>query len=104
MIYAMERSGTVPEVFGRVHPRFGIPRPAMWFNLVVSFIFLFFFRGWGKLAAVDLKTGKVGGTCGIYSRTGTPLPLYLYRIECLPPLPHDLPPRSAASNCSTAKV
>jgi amino acid transporter len=24
----------------------------MWFNLVVSFIFLFFFRGWGKLAAV----------------------------------------------------
>jgi amino acid transporter len=52
MIYAMERSGTVPEVFGRVHPRYGIPRPAMWFNLLVSFIFLFFFRGWGKLAAV----------------------------------------------------
>src|SRR3974390_3105432 len=51
-IYAMERSGTVPEVLGRVHPRFGIPRPAMWFNLAVSFIFLFFFRGWGKLAAV----------------------------------------------------
>jgi amino acid transporter len=52
MIYAMERSGTVPEVLGRVHPRYGIPRPAMWFNLAVSFLFLFFFRGWGKLAAV----------------------------------------------------
>ncbi len=52
MIYAMERSGTVPKVFGNVHPRYGIPRPAMWFNLLVSFIFLFFFRGWGKLAAV----------------------------------------------------
>jgi amino acid transporter len=52
MIYAMERSGTVPEVFGRVHPKYGIPRPAMWLNLVVSFVFLFFFRGWGKLAAV----------------------------------------------------
>ncbi len=52
MIYAMERNGTAPAVFGRVHPRYGIPRPAMWFNLVVSFIFLFFFRGWGKLAAV----------------------------------------------------
>ncbi len=51
-IYAMQRSGTAPEVLGRVHPRFGIPRPAMWFNLVVSFIFLFKFRGWGKLAAV----------------------------------------------------
>jgi amino acid transporter len=36
MIYAMERNGTAPEVFGRVHPRFGIPRPAMWFNIVVS--------------------------------------------------------------------
>ncbi len=52
MIYAMQRSGTVPEVFGRVHPKYGIPRPAMWFNLAVSFVFLFFFRGWGKLAAV----------------------------------------------------
>jgi amino acid transporter len=52
MIYAMERSGTVPEVLGRVHSKYGIPRPAMWFNLAVSFVFLFFFRGWGKLAAV----------------------------------------------------
>lgn len=52
MIYAMERSGTVPQVFGRVHPKYGIPRPAMWFNIAVSFVFLFFFRGWGKLAAV----------------------------------------------------
>jgi amino acid transporter len=52
MIYAMQRSGSLPEVFGRVHPRFGIPRPAMWFNLAVAFTFLFFFRGWGKLAEV----------------------------------------------------
>jgi amino acid transporter len=52
MLYAMELSGTVPKIFGRVHPRYGIPRPAMWFNLAVSFVFLFFFRGWGKLAAV----------------------------------------------------
>ena len=52
MIYAMERSNTVPAILGKVHPRWGIPRPAMWFNLAVSFIFLFFFRGWGKLAAV----------------------------------------------------
>jgi len=27
-------------------------RAAMWFNLLVSFLFLFFFRGWGKLAEV----------------------------------------------------
>ena len=43
---------TLHAVFGRVHPRFGDSRPAMWFNLVVSFLFLFFFRGWGRLAAV----------------------------------------------------
>jgi amino acid transporter len=52
MIFAMERSGNLPRVFGRLHPRYGIPRPAMWLNLAVSFLFLFFFRGWGKLAAV----------------------------------------------------
>ncbi|TCV95698.1 amino acid/polyamine/organocation transporter (APC superfamily) [Luteibacter rhizovicinus] len=52
MIYAMERNGSLPKIFGHIHPRFGIPRPAMWLNLAVSFVFLFFFRGWGTLAAV----------------------------------------------------
>lgn len=52
MIYAMERNNTMPKVFGNLHPIYGVPRAAMWFNLAVSFIFLFFFRGWGTLAAV----------------------------------------------------
>jgi amino acid transporter len=52
MIYGMERNGTLPKILGRVHPQSGVPRPAMWLNLVVSFLFLFFFRGWGTLAAV----------------------------------------------------
>ncbi|MBS0431842.1 MAG: APC family permease [Proteobacteria bacterium] len=52
MIYGMERNGTLPAVFGKVHPRWGIPRPAMWLNLAVSFVFLFFFRGWATLAEV----------------------------------------------------
>jgi len=52
MIYAMERSNTMPRIFGKTHPLYGVPRPAMWFNLAVSFVFLFFFRGWGALAAV----------------------------------------------------
>lgn len=52
MIYGMERNGTMPKIFGSVHPKWGVPRPAMWLNLVVSFLFLFFFRGWGTLAAV----------------------------------------------------
>jgi len=52
MIYGMERNGTLPKVLGRIHPQYGVPRPAMWFNLAVSFVFLFFFRGWATLAAV----------------------------------------------------
>ncbi len=52
MLYGMQRNGTLPKIFGRVHPRFGIPRPAMWLNLIVAFIFLFFFRGWATLAEV----------------------------------------------------
>nr|WP_255779233.1 APC family permease [Mycetohabitans sp. B5] len=52
MIYAMERNNTLPKIFSSVHPLYGVPRPAMWFNLIVSFIFLFFFRGWSSLAAV----------------------------------------------------
>ncbi|ODV24778.1 MAG: amino acid transporter [Rhodanobacter sp. SCN 68-63] len=52
MIYGMERNGTLPSIFGRIDPKSGVPRPAMWLNLVVSFLFLFFFRGWDSLAAV----------------------------------------------------
>ena len=52
MIYGMERNGTLPKVLGQVHPVYGVPRPAMWFNLGVAYIFLFCFRGWATLAAV----------------------------------------------------
>jgi len=52
MIFGMERNGTMPKILGRLHPVWGVPRAAMWFNLVVSFILLFFFRGWDTLAAV----------------------------------------------------
>jgi amino acid transporter len=52
MIYGMQRNGTLPDLFGRLHPRYGVPRPAMWLNLVVSYLFLFSFRGWSTLAAV----------------------------------------------------
>lgn len=52
MVYGMERNGTLPRILGHIDPRYGVPRRAMWFNLVVSFAFLLFFRGWGTLAAV----------------------------------------------------
>ena len=52
MIFAMERSGALPKIFGHIHTASGAPRPAMWLNLAVSFLFLIFFRGWGSLAGV----------------------------------------------------
>jgi len=52
MIYAMQRNGTLPAVMGTLNARYGVPRAAMWFDLVVSYFFLFNFRGWGTLAAV----------------------------------------------------
>jgi amino acid transporter len=52
MLYGMEKNGTMPKSFGSVHTVWGVPRNAMYFNLVVSYLFLFFFRGWGTLAAV----------------------------------------------------
>ena len=33
MLYGMERNGTLPKILGRVHPKWGVPRPAMWVNL-----------------------------------------------------------------------
>ena len=52
MLFGMQRNGTMPAIFGTVHPVYGVPRAAMWFNLGVGFLFLFFFRGWDTLAAV----------------------------------------------------
>jgi amino acid transporter len=52
MIYGMQKNEYLPGVLGKVHPLYGIPRPAMFLNLAVSFLFLFLFRGWGKLAEV----------------------------------------------------
>ncbi len=52
MLYGMQKNGTMPEVLGTVHPVYGVPRPAMWVNLVVGLAFMFKFPGWDKLAAV----------------------------------------------------
>ncbi|MBI0579137.1 APC family permease [Neobacillus cucumis] len=52
MIYGMQKNKYFPAVFGKIHPLYGVPRPAMFLNLAVSFLFLFLFRGWGKLAEV----------------------------------------------------
>lgn len=39
----------------------------------------------------DVEKGLLGGTCGIVSRTGVPIPFYVYRIETLLPTSNRLP-------------
>ena len=85
MIYGMERNGTLPAVLGRLHPVYGVPRPAMWLNLVVSFLFLFEFRGWNKLAAV-ISVATI-----ISYLTGPVSALTLRRTAALVPRPLRLP-------------
>ena len=60
----------------------------MWLNLVVSFLFLFFFRGWGKLAAVisvatiiSYLTGPVSALTLRRTAPNVPRPLRLPGLQ-----------------------
>ncbi len=92
MIYAMERNNTMPKIFGTLHPLYGVPRAAMWFNLAVSFVFLFFFRGWGTLAAVisvaviiSFLTGPISLMALRRSAPEVPRPLKLRGMRLIAP-------------------
>ncbi|MER7751623.1 APC family permease [Kitasatospora sp. NPDC097643] len=52
MIHGVQENGHLPKLFGKVDARTGIPRPALLLNLVVAFLFLAVFRGWGSLAEI----------------------------------------------------
>jgi amino acid transporter len=88
MIYGMERNGTLPAILGRLHPVYGVPRAAMWFNLIVAYLFLFFFRGWATLAAVISVALVISYLIGPVSalslrRTATTMPRP-FRVASLP--------------------
>ncbi|MEU5430479.1 APC family permease [Streptomyces olivoreticuli] len=52
MIQGVQENGHLPGVFGKVDKKTGVPRPALLLNLVVAFMFLAVFRGWGSLAEI----------------------------------------------------
>ncbi|MER8098965.1 APC family permease [Kitasatospora sp. NPDC094016] len=52
MIHGVQENGHLPKIFGKVDAKTGIPRPALVLNLVVAFLFLAVFRGWGSLAEI----------------------------------------------------
>lgn len=52
MMFGMQRNGYMPKKTGVLHPKFLVPRNAMWVSLILGFVFLWIFRGWGNLANV----------------------------------------------------
>lgn len=52
MLLGVQLNGLAPRVFGRIDPRYGVPRGALWFNLIVAVAVLYGFRGWNALAAL----------------------------------------------------
>jgi len=52
MLYGMSHNNQMPKYLGKLNPKYGIPRGALWTVLIICFIFLFFFRGWQQFAAV----------------------------------------------------
>lgn len=93
MVYGLEKNGYFPPVFGRISPIVGVPRAAMWFNLCVSFIFLFLFRGWGDLASVISVATLISYTTGpicvmVFRRIGQDLkrPLKIKGMPVIAPI------------------
>ena len=92
MIQGMQENGYMPRILGHVDPRSGVPRPAMWVNLVVAFIFMFMFRGWGTLAGVisvatviSYATGPVAVTVLRRTAPDAPRPLRIGGLRLLAP-------------------
>ena len=52
VLSGMEKSGYMPKVLGLRHPLYQISRPAMWTNLLICIILLWFFRTWSQLISV----------------------------------------------------
>ncbi|WP_422424608.1 APC family permease [Bacillus sp. PSXD-155] len=93
MLYGMEKNGYFPKVFGTLHPIYGVPRFAMMFNLLICFVFLFLFKGWGVLAEVisvaTLISYVTGPITVMTLRKTAPnfhRPFYIRRLNIIAPL------------------
>lgn len=52
MLLGVQLNGLAPRALGRINPRYGVPRGALWFNLIIAVVVLYGFRGWNALAAL----------------------------------------------------
>jgi amino acid transporter len=70
MLFGMQRNGYMPKAFGDLHPKYLIPRNAMWVCLIVGFLFLWIFRGWGNLANIISITNTLSYAAGPLAAAG----------------------------------
>lgn len=64
MLYGMGMNGYMPKFMTYLHPEYRTPRNAMWVNLIISFIFLWIFRGWAHLVPVVSMLGIIAYLAG----------------------------------------
>ncbi|MCL9783712.1 APC family permease [Vibrio sp. S4M6] len=93
MLFAMSEHGHMPKCMSKLHSKYHIPRAALWTNLVIGFVFLYLFRGWGQLAgiisAATVVTYIVGPMAAMSLRKIAPeinSPIRLKYLNILAPL------------------
>lgn len=93
MIHGVQENGHLPGVFGKVDPKTGVPRPALLLNLVIAFIFLAVFRGWGSIAeivgvatVISYITGPVAVMAMRRLAPGMPRPVKLRAMPVIAPI------------------
>ena len=68
MLYGMGKNGVLPKFMTFLDPRYHIPRKALLTNLLVSFLFLWLFRGWEYLVPIVSLTGVISYLTGPIAR------------------------------------
>lgn len=59
MLYGMSHNGYMPKFMGELHPKYQIPRKGLWFNLIISFAFIWVFKGWSNLVPLVSVLGVI---------------------------------------------
>ncbi len=52
VVMAMVDNGYAPAKLGETHPRYKVPTPALWVNLVIGILFLLPYQGWESLVTI----------------------------------------------------
>lgn len=64
MLHGMSLHGYMPKFMSEMHPKYLTPRKGLWFNLFVSFVFIWIFRGWANLVPIVSLLGIIAYISG----------------------------------------